>query len=443
MKNRSLLSIILTLLMLANLCGCVKFGTEISELIIPPELTGELYYIKEALYSYAGKEITLRYPNSGNWRSAFVINDIDGDGTEDALAFYSTKSQEGATVMHINLITKLEGKWVSVSDHSVESSSVESVEFLNLNNDGFFQVVVRWNLSTEPNDKITVFNFNNGGLTVLYEDSCSVYTVCNIDSSLSKEIMIVSNDTVSKVAKATIYGFVKMEFIKKGETVMDSTVTEYKTPIISSLSDGTPAVYIDGIRGTTGTATEVLFVNSQGMLQNLFVTETSSDTGQTLRISNATCYDFDTDGKPEIPLLKELPPKISGAENPNPLYLTEWQKCNKEGIYYYCTAFMNYADGYSLKIGEDIKGKITIFRGADITERIFHSYDSELEVATEELFRIKTISGESYDANPSLYSEYSLITTRNGKVYLLKINNKNGLGINERTVKENFAIITQ
>ena len=90
------------------LCGCDIFASDTAELLSPPELSGDISPIADAIAKSAGGEYTLKYPSDGNFRSAVVQNDIDGDGRLEAFAFYSMKEKENgadAVNMYINVIT--------------------------------------------------------------------------------------------------------------------------------------------------------------------------------------------------------------------------------------------------------------------------------------------------------------------------------------------------
>lgn len=68
------------------LTGC-SFSTGIDTLIAPPKLSREQEYIYNALKNYTGANISLKYPKSGDYLSAFIIADIDGDDDEEAIVF--------------------------------------------------------------------------------------------------------------------------------------------------------------------------------------------------------------------------------------------------------------------------------------------------------------------------------------------------------------------
>ena len=64
------------------LTGCT-FGTSIDNLLAPPKQSIEQEQIYSALTDATGSGIRLKYPRSGKYLSAFIIEDIDGDGNSE------------------------------------------------------------------------------------------------------------------------------------------------------------------------------------------------------------------------------------------------------------------------------------------------------------------------------------------------------------------------
>ncbi len=68
------------------LSSCTGINSTVTDLMKPPKLTQKQEEIYSALQTAVGTDkITLKYPKSGNYRSAFVFRDIDQDGEEEAL----------------------------------------------------------------------------------------------------------------------------------------------------------------------------------------------------------------------------------------------------------------------------------------------------------------------------------------------------------------------
>ena len=74
------------LLYSVSLCGC-SFGASIDTLMTPPKLDVDQQQIYSALTDAVGSSISLKYPKSGKYLSAFIIEDIDGDGGSEAVVF--------------------------------------------------------------------------------------------------------------------------------------------------------------------------------------------------------------------------------------------------------------------------------------------------------------------------------------------------------------------
>ena len=103
MVFKKYVAIVLSALLIFTLSGCDSFITGADELLLAPMLEGAMYPVQQALKDAVGDKITLKYPSEGEYRSAFVMKDIDGNGTEEAFAFYST-TEDSAVTMHINVI---------------------------------------------------------------------------------------------------------------------------------------------------------------------------------------------------------------------------------------------------------------------------------------------------------------------------------------------------
>ena len=69
--------------------GCTVFETDTEALMKPPVFTEEQEKLNSALANILGESYVLKYPENGETNSAFVFRDLDGDGTEEAMAFYS------------------------------------------------------------------------------------------------------------------------------------------------------------------------------------------------------------------------------------------------------------------------------------------------------------------------------------------------------------------
>lgn len=415
--------------------GCTSFTAEINEYIVPPTPSGKLYDIQQALYGSVGTDITLRYPKSGDYKSAFVVRDIDGDAEEEALAFYSTLSSDNTTVMHINLITKNGEHYTSVNDYSVECAGVNSVGFADISGDGNPEIIVTWLIPSSPTDKISVFYYDNSTMTKYIEEEYLTYTVCDIDARIGNELLIVSKDIENGEGYAKLFEINEEDALVASECFMDSDIQSYQKPVLSTLKDGRNAVYIDAAKGTEGTVTELLFCNNEGNLINPFVKSKNDKNTETLRAAHTFSKDINGDGIHEIPFITQLP-EIQDGEEREPLYLTEWCVYSGEEFEVVASSLIDYSEGYTIIIPNSWANKITAEKSED-GEKTVYLYNEKTEKIGEEIFRVKLISNETWEGSPEKYQGYFEAARSDKSVLAIFINQESELDITKEYFLEN------
>ena len=426
---------VLTFVFCVFFSGCSSFTAEINEYIVPPTPSGKLYDIQQALYGSVGTDITLRYPKNGDYKSAFVVRDIDGDAEEEALAFYSTLSSDNTTVMHINLITKNGEHYTSVNDYSVECAGVNSVSFADISGDGNPEIIVTWLIPSSPTDKISVFYYDNSTMTKYIEEEYLTYTVCDIDARIGNELLIVSKDIEKGEGYARLFEINEEDVLATSECFMDSDIQSYQKPVLSTLKDGRNAVYIDAAKGTEGTVTELLFCDNEGNLINPFVKTKNDKNTETLRAAHTFSKDINGDGIHEIPFITQLP-EIQDGEEREPLYLTEWRVYSGEEFEAVASSLIDYSEGYTIIIPNGWANKITAEKSED-GEKTVYLYNEKTEKIGEEIFRVKLISNETWEGSPEKYQGYFEAARSDKSVLAIFINQESELDITKEYFLEN------
>lgn len=426
---------VLTFVFCVFFSGCTSFTAEINEYIVPPTPSGKLYDIQQALYGSVGTDIPLRYPKNGDYKSAFVVRDIDGDAEEEALAFYSTLSSDNTTVMHINLITKNGEHYTSVNDYSVECAGVNSVGFADISGDGNPEIIVTWLIPSSPTDKISVFYYDNSTMTKYIEEEYLTYTVCDIDARIGNELLIVSKDIENGEGYARLFEINEEDVLVTSECFMDSDIQSYQKPVLSTLKDGRNAVYIDAAKGTEGTVTELLFCDNEGNLINPFVKTKNDKNTETLRAAHTFSKDINGDGIYEIPFITQLP-EIQDGEEREPLYLTEWREYSGEEFEVVANSLIDYSEGYTIIIPNGWANKITAEKSED-GEKIVYLYNEKTEKIGEEIFRVKLISNETWEGSPEKYQGYFEAARSDKFVLAIFINQESELDITKEYFLEN------
>ncbi len=432
-----ILALLLTFALVFCLCGCDFYTMDTAKLLNPPELSGELAPIAEVIKKTAGNGYTLKYPSRGDYRSAVVTEDINGDGSFEAFAFYSTT--DGETVnMHINVIDKDKDGWKSIAEQKIVAGSVDRIEFADLDNDGVKEILVGWQIYGTSEMQLAVYGVEKNFLSQRLLQKYTHFRVCNLDEDNRNEILIIKSDATELINKASLFALSNEGITEISSCELDSAAKTLSEPVIASLSTGKPAVYIDEIKGV-GAVTEVLFME-KGALVNPLYQPDIRETVSTLRSASFTLTDINADGIFEIPVQENVP-SVSRSEVNEKLYLTNWCSYNGEMLTVQLTTMINVNDGYYYTIPNRWVGNIAILKDTASNLREIYKYSPEDMTVGSSLLYIKAVKKKSWDEGK--YKADGVVEIANdGEIsYICRISEtaaKEGLTLED--VRNNFVM---
>ena len=404
MKRVSTLMLAIALCLM--LCGCNMFVFDTDNILSPPELSGELKPIQQALVDSIKGEYTLKYPTYGDIKSAVVTEDLDGDGIKEAFAFYSTSDSE-ETMMHLNVIVKDKKKYKSVDDNSKSASGIERIDFYDLNGDGKKEIIVGWEIYAESEKQLAVYQFEKNALTQIMSQKYTNYLCIDFDDNGKNEILVQDLDTKESTNKASLYSITENGLTQISGCLLDGKVKTAGRFKLSSLSNGQKAVYIDEIKGI-GAVTEVLFM-SKGELKNpLLDVENTMENVKTIRSATIPSADVNNDGIIEIPMASDIPNADFNSDEK--LYYTNWCSFSGDVLTVKQVSVVNTADGYSINLPKRFIGNIAASKNVDKRTRTVYLYDNELQIIGQ-----RVITFKAYDKTE--YEESEIKKSNNIKVF--------------------------
>ena len=436
MGIKRIVAVILSALLTVTFAGCDSFMMGADDLLVAPKLEGDMYPVQQALTDAVGDKITLKYPTDGDNRSAFVMKDIDGNGTEEAFAFYST-TRDSVVTMHINVIEKKADKWISSGDLSLAGSGVESVSFADLDGNGRFEIIVGWYIFGTTEKQVGVYSFDKT-LTGRALEPYTNFTYADLTGDRRDDLVIVYLNSSEKQGTAKLISLSGKGVTESQSVALDGGVTSYSTPVVSKLSSGETAVYIDAAKGN-GTITEIIWFED-GSLHGSYDKDAPEST-QTYRNDTTPCKDFDGNGVIDIPVTEILKSTEKMSEN-DKVYYTNWSEFDGKSFKITASTFMNYSDGYSLTVPKKLRQKIMVLRQVATRTRIFYSFDTDKELVGGELFKIVTIANAGYNAEVYEKNGYIVLGETATAVYAARVIPENDFGITEEDIREMFATLS-
>ncbi len=425
------------------LSGCAMPQSSIDSLLAPPRLNEEQNEIYSALIRETGSDIRLLYPQKGSNRSAFLITNLDGEATSEALVFYqSTAASNVSAAVHLTVLDKQDDRWVSVNDISLDGSQLEDVTLMN-EGTGAPMIAVGLNYSGDGAGILKIFSFNGKTLDEVGSEGYHAKIVYDMNGDDRDEVLLVSmKDGLSPEAKLLTYqdGY----FRTTSRVNMNPAISRYVQIQAGYLKNGTKAVYLDGYRSSNIMTTEIIGweqnLQGGGALVNL--TYDPSDEGKRCPVDRppgAYTYDTNNDSVLEMPGLTLMPGY--SEDMTSVFYLTDWYNFLDGEFQKLKSSYVNSAQGYLLDFPEEWVGKVSVQKTTRANEILFYEYTEGDDPVKHELLYIQMAKRSDWAAG-KFGDGYQVINSSGGGqiVYLARIPDTApyALRMTLREVKERF-----
>lgn len=388
------------------LCGCS--GASVENLLTAPKLTQEQSKIYQALINSTGSSVRLKYPRGGEFRSAFVLQDIDDEPGDEALVFYESQSvQSGESALRLKVLDQYDGEWQAVYDLACVGSEVDSISFAKLGEGKCTEVIVCYSMLNQTEKTLSVMNYDNGIISELYSGSYACMEVIDLNSDGMDELVTVVPDKTTQTAMATMFTRNDDGLVKLGETPLGDMGADFISVTKGQLFADTTGLFVDYSRGNGQYGTDVLYCRNGRLMTpvNFLAGEDGTRTSVISRFTNdymtdIRSTDIDGDGCLEIPSMSPLPGYETLTRSEQlcaVVWYTVRNNSYEQEYYSYYSSKYNFA----LLFPSRWQGVVTAVVNSQDNEIIFISYNQEngLEVNdSTELMRIRTIDKDDTEA---------------------------------------------
>ena len=388
----------------AVMCGC-SAGASVENMLTPPRLLAEQNEIYDELKKSVGQNVKLKYPRSGDYRSAFVMYDIDDEEGEEALVFYESKNAAaGESALRLKFLDKSDGKWAAVYDLACAGSEVESISFARLGTGGAVDIIIRYTLLNQSEKAFSVIRYADKVPTTLYSSAYSCLEVFDINGDGMDELVTVTSDKTLGTATAMMFTNGEKGFEKLSEAPMYSGSADYLRVTKGRLNENTQALFFDYSKGGGQSGTDVLYCYGN----RLFCPDSVGANPQSGIISRLVndymseiyCYDIDSDGFIEIPSTTPLP-GYEVLTLPEQLCAVVWYTVSDDN---FSAKYYSYFSGkyrFALVFPNRWQGVVTAVADFANNEIVFVSYDESKGLVvdeTTELMRIRAVDKDDEEA---------------------------------------------
>ncbi|MBQ7013108.1 MAG: hypothetical protein IJN11_04230 [Oscillospiraceae bacterium] len=395
-------------------CGC-SAGISVDNLLTPPKLSSEQEQIYQALRDTTGSAISLKYPKSGTYLSAFIIADLDDDEGDEAIVFYEKTGMPAAdSGLRINVLDCIDEEWLSVCDRSAEGTEIEKVMITRLGDHDRINVVVGCSSANQSDKYVSVYEYTDNYLDLNFSQSCVKFDVGSPDGKTNDLILLGSANAAGR-AFAAVYQLDADGVYHEYKYRFDDAYTDYSQMIYGQLRDGRTVLYVDAVSGTSELRTEILCLEDRFV--NLLA-ECGKTPADTLRRAGLVSRDIDHDGVPEIPVQTVFPGYEEAAESEQ-MRMTKWMMLEQDRMFTEHYSYYSINDGYLLVLPDAWVDKVTVMREPLTGELLVCEYNGRLDVDMPVLLRLY-ISYDEADTEEHLAAGYDLYHTKGTAAYLVK-----------------------
>lgn len=445
MKRRAI-AIAMAIVLLFS--GCSSTGLDAQTLMHPPKATGDMESIHTLLQKKVGDNITLKYPHSGDYRSAIIMHDITGNKQNEAIALYQNGGNDSE--MHIVFIQKTNGQWSIIGSYRHTATQVDKVCFGDVNGDGRDEVIVGWENSISNTGELCVYSYNQDKISELdLKQSYSQMTVMDFNNDGIDEIFTASTTTPDQPAIAKLMHIKsnRLEIISIAN--LDTSVTKYAAINTGRINEKQYGVVLDGYKSTTSMVTEILYWDKvKKELVAPFYNSSSKSVKCTLRNTTTVSQDINNDKIIEIPTVNIMP-GYSATVTDESCYITNWQRYDTTNntLIKVMSTVVNSSGGYWLLIPDMWKDKIKVKTDATNHSMTFFEWKVLSKNGSgaegEALLKIQVFTEKEWSSLKNTDGFIKLIE-QNNTVYAVSIphpNNTLSMKIND--IQNSFKLISQ
>lgn len=313
--------VLLLFLIISLLTGCSALSAE--ELYQLPEASEDYYDLQTALNGVLSEGYSYLAPASGARQEPVQLTDLDGDGTDEAVAFFRSTADSAVKVY---VFSKAEGVYTPVSMIDGAGASVAAVEYADLDGEGDLEIVLTCQVSEAVTQSLQIYGYDENGAVNLLTDSCSRYDLLDLDDDGLGELLTLTTNGAETPATVKYYDMAEGQLQRSEELRLSYSYDGLRRVTRGYLADGSAAVMLSGVAGEGMLATD-LFAVQDGVLSQIIPDE-AVQLNSSVEGTYVYPADIDGDGVTELAQTLLLP----GLTESSRVYpYLKWFEVNPQG----------------------------------------------------------------------------------------------------------------
>jgi len=259
-------------------------------------------------------------PTSGSNLQSVQMVDLNGDGVEEAVAFFRRANDEFP--MKIYVFRAADDSYEQYCMIEGTSSSIYSINYIDLNGDGWREILagIRGELDVQ---NLAVFSLESGEPRQLLVTGYSRYAARDMDGDGRQDLIVLRSDEES-YAVADYYAWDGMEMALRSSLRLSGTVAELSRLTNGTLAGGENALFVTSVTQDGNAITDILTVDA-GTLRSVG----NGAAGGMFHFLDRYPGDVNADGVTEVP---EPAPFVQPDPESEVYYRICWRQYDAAGM---------------------------------------------------------------------------------------------------------------
>ena len=424
MKKTGVTFLIVLLMFTLGSCRMLEFDSD--ALLTPPQMNAADRDLLRAVDSVSSSYI-LAYPKSGSYQNAITSFDIDGDGENEAICFYTDGSEK--TVKFI-VLEMSDGKWSVKATGSSGASAVERMSFCDIDGDGVNELIIGWQFLSGEEKALEIFGFDRD------EEMKSLYTgMFNNFLVFDDKVVIISRNTGRKTASASVVGKGQSGVSVLTTATLNNSITSFINVQSGELNDSKRAIFIDEQLENLSYTTEVLTLGEKGEL----IGSPEDVSIMTTRTRAYVCTDINGDKRLDLPVERPLPEYVRAGVTENLSYV-DWYGFDGTATSLILSGYVSVNEQFMIVLPDAWIGNITVQRDpeAERTVRFF----AQTDAGNSPMFSVRVFSQQEF-SEVIKDTGWTVISNSGENVYTYKNDGApEGFETSAEQITEAFILLT-
>lgn len=422
------------MLALALLCvfltGCT--GTATESLYALPRLPAEYESLEEQINALLEGGAEHAAPTSGSNLQSVQMVDLDGDGVEEAVAFFRKPSDQRP--MKIYFFRSEGDEYRQMAMIEGTASSLYSIDYIDLDGDGQREILVGFKSGTEV-QVLSVYTLRGAEMLNLLTTAYLRYAVSDLDGDGRQELTVLYSGEENR-CMADCYVWNSAELRSLSRLELSFAAPELSRVTAGALADGAQALYITGVYENSVAIYDILTIKN-GVLQNI---AQNTSAGGGVRFLSIYPTDIDASGVVEVPEPLAFPSLFDENESYYRIFWRDYDSSGESSVMR--RTFHNTADGWYLQLPEEWDENVSLFRVGLPDENSVTFYRLRTGEAPRAFLEISVFTGDGRERSAAQDGRIVLARQVDAIYTARFLSGEDWSGqLDEESVKERFGLI--